>query len=227
LTNNKDEKVNLIDSCKNGNEEEIKKLIDDGADVNMVDENGDTPLTISCEKRDLKIIKYLIEKGAETNISNSTGNSPLNLVCRDESESSLEILDYLIENKKTDINFKDKNGNSALLVASYFRNNKVISKLIKKVEMKVNIQNVYGDTPLIICPYFKNEKIVSELVKKKADMNIKNKYGENYVSVKSNKSKSSKGKKKDNKSNSELKNISEESLVNYNDYSGDDDDYGK
>ncbi|ORY16673.1 ankyrin, partial [Neocallimastix californiae] len=172
----------LISACKNENEKAIKRLVKEGTNANAENEIGDTPLSISCEKGNLSIIKYLIENGAETDKCNSTGNSPLNLLCKIESEKSLKIINYLIKNAKVDINFKDKNGNTPLLMASYFRNNEIILKLIEN-GADPNIQNNFGNTPLIVSYYFKNEKIIQELKKKGADMSIKNKYGENYLSI--------------------------------------------
>ena len=155
----------------------------------MKDENGDTSLTISCEKGNLNVIKLLINRGAKTDICNSTGNSPLNIICKKESEKSLKIINYLI--KHVNMNIKDKNGNTALLIACYFRNNKIIEKLLEKNETKINIQNVFDDTPLIISSYFKNGDIKKELKKKGADIDLKNKYGKDYKNI----SKIDKGKK--------------------------------
>jgi len=169
--------------CKYGNDEEIEQTINNGVDVNMKNERGEIPLIISCEKENLNSIINLIRNGAKTDISNSTGTSLLGIICKTESKKSLEIISYLIEKEKIDINFKDKNGNTPLLIACYFRNNKVIQKLIKN-GTNTNIQNVFGDTPLIISYYFKNNKIVSELINEgNADIDISNNYGDTLITI--------------------------------------------
>jgi ankyrin repeat protein len=177
-----DKEIDLINACKNENEEVIKQLINDGADVNMTNGSGDTPLTISCEKENLNIIKYLIENGAKTDINNSMGTSSLNLLCKIKSEKSLEIVNYFIEEKKINIDYKDKNGNTPLLMASYFRDNKVMEKLIEN-RANINIQNNFGDTSLIISSYFKNKKITQKLVNEGANMDIQNIYGDTFFTI--------------------------------------------
>jgi len=149
----------------------------------MENENGDTLIAISCEKRNLNIIKYLIKKGAKTDINNSTGNSLLNIVCKTESKESLEILNYFIKELKIDINSKDKNGNTPLLIACYFGNIEIISKLLES-GANINIQNNYGDSPLMISCFFKNKKIIQKLKKNGADENILNNYGYSVLKIK-------------------------------------------
>ena len=146
----------------------------------------------------------------------------MNLVCKTESEKSLEIINYLIKNTKIDINSKDKNGNTPLLMACYFRNNEIILKLLEN-GADPNKQNIFGNTPLIISYYFKNEKVIQELIKKGADKSIQNKYGNNYLSIAQNNNnnnnrKRSNGRIENESINSSSKAIKTESIINiYND----------
>ena len=52
-------------------------LIDNGAVVNAIGEDGDTPLHRAVAARDIKMIVMLVSKGADPDIKNSYGNSPL------------------------------------------------------------------------------------------------------------------------------------------------------
>jgi len=107
------------------------------------------PLIISCEKENLNNINYLIENGAQVDKNSSISCSPLNILFRAESEKSLKIINYLIEKKIINIDGKDRNGNTPLLTAYYFRNNKVLTKLLESGAI-TDIPNDHGDTPLTI-----------------------------------------------------------------------------
>jgi len=187
----------LIISCKKGNLNIVKLLVDNGADINKKNKYGDTPLTISCEKGNFDIIKYLVEKGADINLFNSTGTSPLNILCRKSSENSLKIMDYLITKNescidKIDKNYNttknescinkiDNNYNTPLLMSCYFNNKKMIKYLIRY--SNINIQNNYQDSSLIISCYFDNSTIVGYLIEKNANEYLKNIYGDICFSI--------------------------------------------
>ncbi|ORY49280.1 hypothetical protein LY90DRAFT_457116, partial [Neocallimastix californiae] len=169
----KNENLNLINECKNGNIKEIRQLLKNNIDVNIKNEYGDSPLTIACEKRNFEIIKYLIKKGAKINVTNSTGSSPLNILCKEKSkdilEITLEIIDYLLK-KGAEINYKDENGLTPLLIACYFNNKKVLKMLLSFNEADINIKNNYGDSPFMVSDYFCDKKIIKYLEEYKAKM---------------------------------------------------------
>ena len=52
--------MNLIEACKTGNLEEVKRLIENGADVHTCD---NYPLRMAAIEGHLDIVKYLIRKG--------------------------------------------------------------------------------------------------------------------------------------------------------------------
>lgn len=73
--------VPLSEATINGDIEEVKRLINEGADINEQDRNFFTPLHYAaqfCEKENsFEIAKFLLEKGALTEIKDDYGNTPL------------------------------------------------------------------------------------------------------------------------------------------------------
>ncbi|KAJ5069352.1 ankyrin repeat [Anaeramoeba ignava] len=81
--------------------EEIKSLVDRGANVNAINSDGFTPLLYAFQfstSESRKIIKYLIEKGANVNVSTQFLQTPLHSVFELEMESRLEIIQLLVRN---------------------------------------------------------------------------------------------------------------------------------
>ena len=103
----------LINASKNGDLEKVKLLIENGANIEVKDNNGDTALILASYYRRLEIVKYLVEKGANINATNDNGWTSLMYASK---YGELETIKYLLENG-ADVNIKNKNGNAALDLA--------------------------------------------------------------------------------------------------------------
>jgi len=51
--------------------------VENGADINKIDNHGWTPLYIACQKGHITVVKYLVENGANINEGNNNGATPL------------------------------------------------------------------------------------------------------------------------------------------------------
>jgi ankyrin repeat protein len=76
-------------------------LIDRGADLNLTDRNGQTPLHQGCSNGDGSIVTMLIDRGAELNVADRHGSTPLHIACNQINftttlEAQLEIIRMLI-----------------------------------------------------------------------------------------------------------------------------------
>lgn len=60
-----------------GHEEIAKILIQKGANVNLSDSNGWTPLFVAAASGHSKIVQLLIKSGADVNLKNNLGLAPL------------------------------------------------------------------------------------------------------------------------------------------------------
>ena len=66
------------------NEKIVQILIKNGADVNSVSLQGDSPLIRACQNRQLKTMRVLIENGSDVNFKGYYGNAPIHVVVTDE-----------------------------------------------------------------------------------------------------------------------------------------------
>ena len=68
---------NFSDVCKTGTPEQIKAMIDAGADVNAKDEHGMTPLMWAAQNQNSDVIAALLKAGADLNAKDGKGNTAL------------------------------------------------------------------------------------------------------------------------------------------------------
>lgn len=123
-------------------------LINNGADVNKQDNNGDTPLHIATKKSNLDptTIKLLVHSGSSTSTKNNAGKTPIDYTQKDESGDERMNADDLEIITKMNTIFYAIDGNHI----------KQIQQILKEKPDALNAPNEQGDTPLLYC--IKNEK---------------------------------------------------------------------
>jgi ankyrin repeat protein len=90
-----------------------KLLIENGADVNVCDKSGTTPLMATADALDTRLAKLLVERGAIINIKGPIGQTALHRAGRSNSST---MVNFLVE-KGAEINITDNGGNTPLHLA--------------------------------------------------------------------------------------------------------------
>ena len=155
----------LIHAVKNNLFDIYKILIERGANVNLQDSEGTTPLM---HASDIKIVKDLISKGAIVNEKNNDGETALMLKYRSKN---IELIKCLIENG-ADVNLKDHIGvGQSLLLKAYRINNiELVTYLIEQTDAELPSERE-------LYTYFmpnERETVLSEM--KTIKLNIENRY---------------------------------------------------
>ncbi|ADG70335.1 ankyrin repeat domain-containing protein [Brachyspira murdochii] len=167
-----------IESRYDENSSVAEYLINNGADINVTNEDGETPLMYASKVHNIKVIELLIQKGADINAFDNYGNTALIY-----GVNNLETVKLLVENG-ADVNFY-KGGSTALISAceySHERNIDVIKYLVSK-KANINAQDNEGDTALNKTLDTSDEgsidildfEIAHFLIEQGADVSIKNK----------------------------------------------------
>ncbi len=145
-----------------GKMELIELLINNGADVNIADKDGFTPLTTAiCRKNDI-LVKYLLKNCPDFSTSNSSKYTPLMFLIESKSPNTCEIARLLIE-KKLDLDVqKEKNGNTALMLAVSINNPELV-KLLLENGAKTDIKNKFNETAMDIARKDKSGEIIKLL----------------------------------------------------------------
>ncbi|CAG9323297.1 unnamed protein product [Blepharisma stoltei] len=86
----------LISAIQKGSIDDIKKLINQGVDLNHKDRNGSTAIYSCSNDEQLNIARFLLSQGSALNISNIRGNTPLHIAV--ERGSKEIILLFMLNN---------------------------------------------------------------------------------------------------------------------------------
>lgn len=84
----------LNELVEKGNVRRIERFLEEGNDVNEVDENGITALNVAINNGNEEIIKYLVENGADVNYIDLEEKSILQIA---KEKNNSAITDFLIE----------------------------------------------------------------------------------------------------------------------------------
>ena len=108
-----------LNFARDGNTQELKKMLDYGMNVNLCTHNNDTLLMLSSYKGHLETTQMLLEYGADINRVNGRGQSPLEGVC---FKGDLEMLKLLVHHGAE---YKGR----AIMYASIFGNKDIVQYL--------------------------------------------------------------------------------------------------
>eukprot|EP01132_Coremiostelium_polycephalum_P002243 gene2243-2765_t len=128
-----------------GNHIEILQylLVEQKADPNLSDTDGNTPLHLAIIQGLTLAVEALLKNGANVNAINKDGSTPIMMVSLNGEE---KIVDLLLE-YGADVNSSNKKGNTALHYATLRGHKKVVDKLLE-AGSDVNAVNQDGATSL-------------------------------------------------------------------------------
>ena len=118
----------LIHIIRYGNAQIARRMIDQGANVNVVDELGWTPLIHACQQNMHDLAICLINAGADVNLSRTNLISALFSACCHQDTT----LAHVLMKQGADVNFQTRTGFTPLMMACKQHLNSVANELISK-----------------------------------------------------------------------------------------------
>lgn len=158
----------LIEAVSDNNIQNVRTLLDRGADVNTIDTDGDTLLYIALWTVDnnADIAMLLVERGVDINAKGEYGYTLLHLaVVEDQSD----IVKFLLE-KNADVNVTDEDGSPPLHTA-LIKSNFDIARLLLEKGADINATDKYGNTPFNDAILSNKVDIIRFLLENKANVN--------------------------------------------------------
>lgn len=163
----------LLQAAERKKTETIKRLIEEGVDINTQDSEGRTATMIATYNNDVKTAKLLIESGADVNIQDNNENNPFLYA---GAESYIDILKLTIEADAVP-SITNRYGGTALIPASEHGYVDVIKELLTNTDIDINHVNDLGWTALLEAIILNNgdekqQQTVQLLINHGADVNI-------------------------------------------------------
>jgi ankyrin repeat protein len=153
----------------------IQEAIANGADINVQDEEGNTPLILALDGEEVndETIECLLNYNPNVTIANEDGTTPLHLAVL---RNSIKFIKALIE-RGAGINVQDEEGNIPLILA--LEEEEVEDETIEYLidcNSKVMIANKDGTTPLHAAVFRNNIKFIKALIERGADINARDEF---------------------------------------------------
>lgn len=133
----------------------IKALMKvDGANVDVADSTGWTPLMYAIDERSKESVRALLEAGADAVRLNKEGYAPLHLACwipgdKNNPDGAPEIVAALLDAGKANIETKTQKGNTPLVYAAAYGRIGVVRLLLER-GANTNVKSESGLTPLVV-----------------------------------------------------------------------------
>jgi hypothetical protein len=133
----------LIEAASRGDLEKVKRLLNEGADVNAKNKYGQTPLHWAATWGHLDIVKLLVDRGADINAKDEDGETPLHWAAANDH---LDVVEFLLD-RGADVNAKSGYGQTPLHWAATYSRLDIVKLLLDR-GADVNAKNGDGKTPL-------------------------------------------------------------------------------
>jgi len=153
-------------AAQQGNAAGVKSLLDEGADVNVADARGNTPLMEAVMSGTQQTVRLLLERGADVNVTDNWGNAPLMEAVK---KSSNETIRLLLE-RGADVNAANSEGWTSLMWAARIGSWETVNLLLDS-GATVKARNVNGSTILMEATKQGSNWIVRLLLERGADVN--------------------------------------------------------
>ena len=141
----------LLDAAAAGNTNMVKSFLDNGANIEVKNDAGATPLIFASAKGQRDVVALLLERGANVNARTSTGITPLMGAA---AGGYAEIVKLLLA-KRADVSAKDQQGRTAFSMAEAAGESQVTA-LLKSAALErtrvASIPNAPSTQPAAVQP---------------------------------------------------------------------------
>ncbi|SPM44542.1 ankyrin repeat-containing protein 16 [Orientia tsutsugamushi] len=143
-------------------------LLNNGANVNIQDKYGKTPLhSAILFNSHIDMLRLLLNNGADVNLPDMHDTSPLHYIIK-VSRCSINRIQPLLDNGGN-INLQDGNGETILHTSASYNRRDIVEFLLNN-NADVNIKNKSGKTPVHLAAQSSNQCILQLLLDRYPDM---------------------------------------------------------
>ncbi|KAG4100127.1 ankyrin repeat-containing domain protein [Neocallimastix lanati (nom. inval.)] len=146
-------------------------------DINYRGLGGNTSLMTAVECGNYEAMESLLNhKNIDINITNDYGGTALMYATSNAVDNKRNV-HMLVSKPDINLNLKDENEETALLLSIKYKNIKIADYLVKQKLIDVNTKNIFGDCPLLLAIEYPNmHPLVNTLLQREdIEVNIQNK----------------------------------------------------
>jgi ankyrin repeat protein len=162
----------LAEAVRYGDLDGARKAVADGANVNAVDQFGDTALHKVVRSGSLELVQYLVAQGADLKARGDYGGTVLHQAAR---SGSLELVQYLVA-QGADVKAASRSGNTVLHQAARGENLELVQYLVAQ-GADVKAVDRFGETALHGAAMERSLEVVQYLVAQGVDVNARDRDG--------------------------------------------------
>jgi ankyrin repeat protein len=159
----------LADAVRRGDHMAVQALVRKGADVNVREADGTTPLHWAVRGNDVKLVSALVRAGADVKAKNRYGLQPLTLAA---TNGSAPIIDLLLTSG-ADPNERTAAGEPVLMTASRTGTVEAVKLLLGRGADVHARESWFGETALMWAAAENHASVVRLLVEAGADINAR------------------------------------------------------
>jgi ankyrin repeat protein len=138
--------TSIRDALLEGDLSIVESKLDAGADIEELDEDGDTPLLVCCTSNPtIELINHLIDHGANINAVNARGESPLLIAAK----YKIGYLSEILLTHEPNVNLTSHDGTTPLYWAAYKKQVVLAKALLRRgADPTINPKNQENGTTL-------------------------------------------------------------------------------
>lgn len=165
--------IEFLQAAEHNKKEEMAVLLEQGANINAVDNRGRTAAMIAVHTNELDLFQWLIDKGADINIRDNRSDNPL---LYSGAEGLLDFVRAAVA-AGADTKLTNRFGGTALIPAADRGHVDIVKELLKTSDVNIDHINNLGWTALLEAVLLGNggtrhQQIVNLLIEYGADVNI-------------------------------------------------------
>jgi ankyrin repeat protein len=143
----------------------IRRCLDQGVNINLIDDKHETALSYAIKAKALDLVRYLLENKANPNLSTSDVYPPLVWAAKLDSKYSTTFTSTLLEYPETNVNQYGAGQITALYIAAQMGHVALLALLIEKGASPINaVINNNVRSPLWAAIYNKHNLIAEKLI---------------------------------------------------------------
>ncbi|XP_071108956.1 ankyrin repeat domain-containing protein 50-like [Haliotis cracherodii] len=156
-------------AAENGHRVVVELLVNEGADVTLLDKKGDNLLHLACQGGNVEVVKFVLSLGMLS--INSRGLKKMTPVMTAADKGHKEVVELLVS-KGADVSLLDKGHDTLLHLACRGGNVEVVKFVLSLGMLSINSRGWKKMTPVMTAADKGHKEVVELLVSKGADVSL-------------------------------------------------------